>query len=144
MHSFKTGRLTSSIPIVYDLLALAGCGGQPSRRHRRSRRRRRHRPARQSSGRSAPRLMFITNGTSDWWNAVEKGMRDGAEEFGAEVEMRRPDSESAQQIQKIEDVLEPSRRARRGHLGAGGGFARHRRQDERPSKCRENRDRDRL
>jgi ribose transport system substrate-binding protein len=49
--------------------------------------------------------MFITNGTSDWWNAVEKGMRDGAQEFGAEVEMRRPDSESAQQIQKIEDVL---------------------------------------
>ena len=49
--------------------------------------------------------MFITNGTSDWWNAVEKGMRDGAAEFGADVEMRRPDSESAQQIQKIEDVL---------------------------------------
>jgi ribose transport system substrate-binding protein len=49
--------------------------------------------------------MFITNGTSDWWNAVEKGMRDGAKEFGAQVEMRRPDSESAQQIQRIEDVL---------------------------------------
>ena len=32
-------------------------------------------------------------------------MRDGGAEFGAEVEMRRPDSESAQQIQKIEDVL---------------------------------------
>ncbi len=57
-----------------------------------------------SSGRM-PRLMFITNGTSDWWNAVEKGMYDGAEKFGANVEMRRPDSESAQQILKIEDVL---------------------------------------
>jgi len=49
--------------------------------------------------------MFITNGTSDWWNAVEKGMNDAAHEFGAQVEMRRPDSEPAQQIQRIEDVL---------------------------------------
>ena len=30
---------------------------------------------------SGPRLMFITNGTSEWWNAVEKGMNDGAAEF---------------------------------------------------------------
>ncbi len=58
-----------------------------------------------SSGKSGPRLMFITNGTSDWWSAVEKGMKDGANDFGAEVEMRRPESESAQQIQRIEDVL---------------------------------------
>jgi ribose transport system substrate-binding protein len=49
--------------------------------------------------------MFITNGTSDWWNAVEKGMNDGAQKFGAQVEMRRPDSEPSQQIQRIEDVL---------------------------------------
>jgi ribose transport system substrate-binding protein len=49
--------------------------------------------------------MFITNGTSDWWNAVEKGMNDGAKKFGAQVEMRRPDSEPSQQIQRIEDVL---------------------------------------
>ena len=49
--------------------------------------------------------MFITNGSSDWWNAVEKGMNDGAKEFGAQVEMRRPEGEPAQQIQRIEDVL---------------------------------------
>ena len=34
------------------------------------------------AGKSGPRLMFITNGTSDWWNAVEKGMRDGAKDSG--------------------------------------------------------------
>ena len=35
-----------------------------------------------ASGSPAPRLMFITNGTSDWWNAVEKGMSDGAQNSG--------------------------------------------------------------
>jgi ribose transport system substrate-binding protein len=49
--------------------------------------------------------MFITNGSSDWWNAVEKGMHDGAKKFGAQVEMRRCESEPASQIQRIEDVL---------------------------------------
>jgi ribose transport system substrate-binding protein len=58
-----------------------------------------------SSGGSGPRLIFITNGSSDWWNAVERGMRDAGTEFGAQVEMRRPESEPAQQIQRIEDVL---------------------------------------
>ena len=36
---------------------------------------------------------------------VEKGMHDGAKEFGAQVEMRRCEGEPAQQIQRIEDVL---------------------------------------
>jgi ribose transport system substrate-binding protein len=50
-------------------------------------------------------LIFITNGNSDWWNAVEKGMYDGAKEFGASVEMRRIEGEPSQQVQRIEDVL---------------------------------------
>jgi ribose transport system substrate-binding protein len=54
---------------------------------------------------SGPRLMFITNSNSDWWNAVEKGMTDGARKFGAQVEMRRCEGEPSQQIQRIEDVL---------------------------------------
>jgi ribose transport system substrate-binding protein len=49
--------------------------------------------------------MFITNGNSDWWNAVEKGMNDGAAEFKAQVEMRRNEGEPARQIQLLEDVL---------------------------------------
>ena len=51
--------------------------------------------------------MFITNGTSDWWNAVEKGMTDGAKKFGAQVEMRRPDSGAvpADSANLEEDVL---------------------------------------
>lgn len=102
MNSFRSGLVTWTFVILYSL-TLAGCGGStpvapgaaaPATS-----------VAAKPSGSALPRLMFITNGTSDWWNAVEKGMRDGAQEFGAEVEMRRPDSESAQQIQKIEDVL---------------------------------------
>jgi ribose transport system substrate-binding protein len=99
--SNQTGR-NSLCAFLFLIIGCAGCGdggagsaSDPS-----------------SSGQSAkakggagPRLIFITNGSSDWWNAVEKGMNDGASEFGAQAEMRRPDSESAQQIQRIEDVL---------------------------------------
>jgi ribose transport system substrate-binding protein len=58
-----------------------------------------------SSG-SGPRLMFITNGTSEWWNAVEKGMTDGAAEFKAQVEMRRNNEGTPDgQLKLLEDVL---------------------------------------
>jgi ribose transport system substrate-binding protein len=50
--------------------------------------------------------MFITNGTSDWWNAVEKGMNDGAAQFQARVEMRRNnEGEPAGQIRLLENVM---------------------------------------
>ncbi len=63
-------------------------------------------PARAASGGSGPRLMFVSNGNSDWWNAVEKGMLDGAKEFGAQVEMRRNnDGDPAGQIRLLDDVL---------------------------------------
>jgi ribose transport system substrate-binding protein len=54
---------------------------------------------------SEPRLLFITNGNSDWWSAVEKGMQDGAEKFGAKVEMRRNDGQREGQIRLLEDAL---------------------------------------
>ncbi len=59
-----------------------------------------------SASGGGPRLRFVTNGTSDWWNAVEKGMNDGAAEFKAQVEMHRnQDSTVAGQIQLLENVL---------------------------------------
>jgi ribose transport system substrate-binding protein len=59
-----------------------------------------------SASGAGPRLMFVTNGTSDWWNAVEKGMNDGAAEFKAHVEMHRNrDSQVADQIRLLEEVL---------------------------------------
>src|SRR5262249_55818726 len=45
------------------------------------------------------------NGSSDWWNAVEKGMTDGAAEFKAQVEMRRNEGDPGGQIQILENVL---------------------------------------
>jgi ribose transport system substrate-binding protein len=57
-----------------------------------------------SSGKG-PRLMFITNGNSDWWKAVEKGMHDGGEKFRAQVEMRRSDGQPEGQIRLLEDAL---------------------------------------
>jgi ribose transport system substrate-binding protein len=54
---------------------------------------------------AGPKLLFITNGSADWWNAVEKGMHDGAKAFGAQVEMRRTEGQSENQLRLIEDAL---------------------------------------
>ena len=72
--------------ILFSILICAGCGGgSPESASG---------PGPGGAGASSasgggPRLIFVTNGTSDWWNAVEKGMNDGAAEFKAQVEMRR-------------------------------------------------------
>lgn len=66
-----------------------------------------------SSGRSAggdarPRLLLITNGNSDWWSAVEKGMKDGGEKFAANAEMKRNDGSVSGQIRLLEEALSSS------------------------------------
>jgi ribose transport system substrate-binding protein len=100
-------RLRAGHLVVFSLLACAGCGdggsgggatptGTPGPGGATS----------AGSGGSGPRLIFITNGTSDWWNAVEKGMNDGAAEFHAQAEMRRNvDGNPSGQIRLLEDVL---------------------------------------
>jgi ribose transport system substrate-binding protein len=61
---------------------------------------------RTSGGRAAgPRLLFVSNSNADWWNAVEKGMQDGGQEFGARVEMRRNEGSTSGQIRLLEDAL---------------------------------------
>jgi ribose transport system substrate-binding protein len=35
------------------------------------------------------RIVLVTNGNSDWWSAVEKGMKDAGIKFSADVEMKR-------------------------------------------------------
>ncbi|MCA1686901.1 MAG: substrate-binding domain-containing protein [Planctomycetia bacterium] len=52
-----------------------------------------------------PRLVFISNSNSDWWGAVEKGMKDGGEKFGARVELRRNQGQPEGQIKLLEDVM---------------------------------------
>jgi ribose transport system substrate-binding protein len=55
---------------------------------------------------TGPRLIFISNGNSDWWTAVETGMKDGASKFGARAELRRNTEGSPEgQIRLLEDAL---------------------------------------
>jgi ribose transport system substrate-binding protein len=54
---------------------------------------------------AAPRIIFVTNSNADWWNAMEKGMQDGAKEFGVNAEMRRNEQQSQGQIRLLEDAL---------------------------------------
>jgi len=77
---------------AFSLLYLAGCGGSND-------------ITQPGVGTKGPKLLFITNGNSDWWSAVEKGMQDGGEKFGAQVEMRRNDGQREGQIRLLEDAL---------------------------------------
>lgn len=89
--------------LLLSILACAGCGDGSSENTASPG------AAPQGSGGGAgsgPRLIFITNGSSDWWNAVEKGMTDGAAEFKAQVEMRRNEAgDPSGQIRLLEDVV---------------------------------------
>jgi ribose transport system substrate-binding protein len=51
------------------------------------------------------KLLFITNSNADWWNAVEKGMTDGAKQFGASVEMRRNEGKTQGQVERLQEAL---------------------------------------
>lgn len=94
----QTGSLPSHIIAALALAVLAaGCGGSGEA------------PGGVASPSGVtsegPRLMFITNGNSDWWNAVETGMRDGGKAFGARVELRRNEGQPEGQIRLLEDAL---------------------------------------
>ena len=54
------------------------------------------------------RFVFVTNGNSDWWKAVETGMNDAGKEFGAQVELKRNEQETTGQIKLLEEVLSRS------------------------------------
>ena len=59
---------------------------------------------------SGGRIVLVTNGNSDWWSAVEKGMRDAAAKLGADVEMKRnlEGSGVEGQIRLLEEALSAS------------------------------------
>jgi ribose transport system substrate-binding protein len=50
-------------------------------------------------------LVFVSNGESDWWAAVEKGMKDGGDAFGANVRLMRNRGQATGQIKLLEDIL---------------------------------------
>jgi ribose transport system substrate-binding protein len=96
----KAPRYAANLLLV-SIVACAGCGGGSSNDSASPS----GSPGTGSSSGSGPRLVFITNGNADWWNAVEKGMNDAAAEFGARVEMRRNEGDTAGQVRLLEDVL---------------------------------------
>jgi ribose transport system substrate-binding protein len=53
------------------------------------------------------RIVLVTNGNSDWWSAVEKGMKDGGTKFAADVEMKRNQEGAGTegQIRLLEEAL---------------------------------------
>ena len=51
------------------------------------------------------KILFVTNSNADWWNAVEKGMQDGGQEFGVQVEMRRNEGKTQGQIDRLQEAL---------------------------------------
>jgi ribose transport system substrate-binding protein len=51
------------------------------------------------------KLMFVTNSNADWWNAVEKGMKDGGGAFKVEVEMRRNEGSTQGQVNLLQTAL---------------------------------------
>lgn len=50
------------------------------------------------------RIVLITNGTSPFWLAVEKGMEDAEKEFNVNADLIRNDGTVAGQIQKLEQI----------------------------------------
>ena len=84
-------------------LISAGCGGTMDG------------PAGPSAGKAgaggkAPaggRIVLVTNGNSDWWSAVEKGMKDAGTKLSADVEMKRNQEGAGTegQIRLLEEAL---------------------------------------
>lgn len=58
-----------------------------------------------SSGSGGPKFLFVTNGNSDWWNAVEKGMIDAGGALGCQVELKRNNTQLQGQVEKLREAL---------------------------------------
>jgi ribose transport system substrate-binding protein len=56
-------------------------------------------------GSGSPKVLFVTNGNSDWWNAVEKGMTDAAAAIGCQVELKRNNGQLQGQVEKLREAL---------------------------------------
>src|SRR5437763_1134408 len=86
-------------------LIAAGCGGNPGGDSVKNS------PSASASGSNSGggRIVLVTNGNSDWWSAVEKGMKDAANKFSADVEMKRNnDGQVEGQIRLLEEALSAS------------------------------------
>ena len=86
-------------------IGLGGCGGKTSDEPVEADRSIAKASADAKKAGGNPRIVFVTNGNSDWWSAVEKGMKDGGEKFGADVELKRNKNRTEGQISLLEEAL---------------------------------------
>ena len=84
--------------MVASLGLVAGCGGNEAGKPGEG-------AANGGGAGGKPRIVLVTNSNSDYWSAVEKGLNDGAEKFGASVEMKRNDGTTEGQIRLLEEAL---------------------------------------
>lgn len=90
LHSALDLRAVRSALIVCALGSLAAFGGGCSG----------------AGGEDVPQLVYITNGVDPFWTIAAAGVKDAAEEYGVECEVRMPDdAASATQKRIIEDML---------------------------------------
>jgi ribose transport system substrate-binding protein len=54
------------------------------------------------------RIVLVANGNSDWWTAVETGMKDAGQKFNADVELKRNGGGVEGQIRLLEEALSAS------------------------------------
>jgi ribose transport system substrate-binding protein len=57
-----------------------------------------------SGGKGRTRFVFITNGSSPFWDAARKGLDDAGRELNVQVEMIRNDGSTEGQIRRLEQV----------------------------------------
>ncbi len=78
-------RASLGLPAALALLLMTGCQG--------------------GGEGEGPEILFVTNSNADWWDAVEKGMRDGAKEFQINAEMRRNEGSTQGQVEKLREAI---------------------------------------
>jgi ribose transport system substrate-binding protein len=88
---------------VVGVVLAAGCGGTAD--HSGTSAPQANSPGSSGAPSGSPKVLFVTNGNSDWWNAVEKGTADAAKEFGVQVEMKRNNSQLQGQVEKLREAL---------------------------------------
>ena len=92
----RSSALSSFVSLALVLSAATACGGgdEPST------------AGGEGSGGDDLELVYITNGVDPFWTIAAAGVKDAAEEFGVDCDVRMPeDGTSATQKQMLEDAL---------------------------------------
>ncbi len=122
MTAIRSGRRNSGL-LCLLIVASIGCGDSTSDAVSGA-----ASPVSGTAGASAqgrgPRLMIVTNGNSDWWSAVEKGMNDAAKEvWGPGGDAPKYRCRARRTDPPPRGRPEPAGRSRRGGLGPRSRFA---------------------